>query len=380
MLKKIMLVVFAILVAAFAYLNYGNLPEQFAAQTESAKRLLSGNFETSYFDVNLEDRSRGSQAHGDFSGSDSRLLKTRIWYPKHISSPRPLVIYSHGFMSARTGGSYLAEHLASHGYIVAAMNYPMTTMRAVGGPYINDVVNQPDDVGFLIDQFLSWSEDQAHQFYHAVDAQRVAAVGLSLGGMTTSLLAYHRQKADPRIAAAVSIAGPTFPFGSEFYSGRRLPFMMIASPIDALIDYAANAEFIPERVPGSILLTISNASHTGFAMPGRLMRWMNNPDSLGCRAVTRGLKNAREESWLELFGGVENGIVDAEQPELCTTSPLPKSMNPIRQHWLTSLAVTAFLDAHFSPSLSKRDSADNYLRHVMAAEIPELSVEAAKDY
>ncbi|MGJ8687677.1 MAG: alpha/beta hydrolase family protein, partial [Spongiibacteraceae bacterium] len=333
----------------------------------------------SYFDVTLEDSSRGSQAHGDFAGSDSRVLKTRIWYPKHISSPRPLVIYSHGFMSTRTGGSYLAEHLASHGYIVAAMNYPLTTMRAAGGPYVNDVVNQPEDVGFLIDQFLSWSEEQGHQFYRAVDAERIAAVGLSLGGMTTSLLGFHRQKADPRIAAAVSIAGPTFPFGPDFYSWRQLPFMMIASPIDPMIDYATNAKFIPERVPGSILLTISNASHTGFAGPGRFMRWLNNPDSLGCAAVTKGLKNSDEDSWLQLFGGVENGIVDVQQPALCTAKPLPKAMNPIRQHWLTSLAIKAFLDTHFSPSLTKRDSANHYLRHIMAAEILEVSIAVAED-
>ena len=116
------------------------------------------------------------------------------------------------------------------------MDYPLTNMNAPGGPLVKDVVNQADDISFLIDQFVSWDTDASNQFYERVDEQRIGVMGLSLGGMTSTLAAFHPRSADLRISAAVSIAGPVFVFGPAFYESRDIPFMMIASPIDAMID------------------------------------------------------------------------------------------------------------------------------------------------
>ena len=122
MIKKILLLIVVLIVAVMLYLQFGNLPEPLPADSQSSKWLEKGIYDVDYFDVELVDTTRPSQANGDFAGSDERLLKTRIWYPEGIAAPAPLLIYSHGFMSTRTGGSYLAEHFASHGYIVAAMD------------------------------------------------------------------------------------------------------------------------------------------------------------------------------------------------------------------------------------------------------------------
>ena len=50
-----------------------------------------------------------------------------------------------------SGGAYLAEQLASLGYVVVAVDYPLTNGLAPGGPDVKDVVNQLADVSFLID-------------------------------------------------------------------------------------------------------------------------------------------------------------------------------------------------------------------------------------
>jgi predicted dienelactone hydrolase len=102
-----------------------------------------------------------------------------------------LVTYSHGFMSFRSNGAYLAKHLASHGYLVAAANFPLTHFGTAGGPQFRDVLNQPGDVSFLIDTLLAWSDDPDSRFAGQIDRQRIGAVRLSLGGMTTMLLAFH---------------------------------------------------------------------------------------------------------------------------------------------------------------------------------------------
>ena len=47
-------------------------------------------------------------------------LEADIYLPQNLKQPAPLVILSHGFISARSNFNYLAKHLASHGYIVIA--------------------------------------------------------------------------------------------------------------------------------------------------------------------------------------------------------------------------------------------------------------------
>ena len=45
-------------------------------------------------------------------------------------------------------------------------------------------------------------------------------MGLSLGGLTSTLLGFHPKWRDNRIGAVVSIAGPTAMLGEDFFSGK----------------------------------------------------------------------------------------------------------------------------------------------------------------
>lgn len=373
MLKKILILLVVLTAGLAAVFRWVGLPEPLPAASESAEWLAPGSYEVSYFDVTLRDTTRPTQAHGDYAGSEERQLKTRIWHPQPLHGLHPVMIYSHGFMSRRTGGSYLAEHLASHGYIVAAMDYPLSRMGAPGGALIKDVVNQPGDISFLLDQLLSWHQQQGHQFYGAIDSGRIAAVGLSLGGLTSTLVAFHPQMGDPRIDAAISLAGPTFNLAPRFFRYRPLPFMMVASPIDPMVAYSTNAADIPERIPGSVLVTMAGGSHTGFVDVARYFRFMSNPDWLGCQQVLRGLETNREENWSEEMGREEDGVLRAEPPRLCA-EPLPPAMNPVRQQQLTTIAVHSFLESLFSPNEIKRRTAAAFLDQRFAAEVTAVSV------
>ncbi|MGY8774478.1 hypothetical protein [Spongiibacter tropicus] len=374
MLKKILIALVILIVAAAIVLRYTERPEPLPAESVTAQWLMPGSYDVSYFDVTLTDDTRATQANGDFAGSDQRLLKTRIWHPNPIHSRAPLIIYSHGFMSTRTGGSYLAEQLASHGYIVAAMDYPLTNFNAPGGPLVKDVVNQPGDIRFLLDQFLSWDQEKGHDFYEAIDSKRIAVMGLSLGGMTSTMAAFHPRMRDPRIAAAISIAGPSNVFAPDFYRQRSLPYMMIASPIDALVNYEDNAQHLPEQVPGATLVSIDKASHTGFADMAKWLRWLDNPDSIGCHQVKQGLEKSEGEDWSAEIGSVEEGILYNRQPRLCELDPLPSAMNPIRQHWLTRAAVFAFLEEQFALGEQRRLDASQFLRQQFPSEQADVHV------
>ena len=80
----------------------------------------------------------------------------------------------------------MAEAMASHGYIVAAADYPLTSGSTPGGANGDDVVNQPADVSFLIDSVLNLSADEK-PFAGEVDGSRIGLSGYSLGGLTTYL-------------------------------------------------------------------------------------------------------------------------------------------------------------------------------------------------
>ena len=121
----------------------------------SAARLADGPYAVGRVEMDWVDTSRPTPANGDYAGSDARALPTLIWYPEGYDGSSPLVVYSHGFRSNREGGAYLAEHLASYGYVVASANFPLSNGMAPGGSTIEDTPNQPGDVSFIIDQVLA---------------------------------------------------------------------------------------------------------------------------------------------------------------------------------------------------------------------------------
>ncbi|MFW6200081.1 MAG: hypothetical protein ACOC8K_05870, partial [Gemmatimonadota bacterium] len=189
-----------------------------------------------------------------------------------------------------------------------------------------------------------------------------------------TLATFHPRLGDPRIDAAASIAGSTFMLSPDFFEHRSRPFLMIGGDVDAIVGYEANAAPVLEKVPGALLATIEDASHVGFADMARSLRFVDNPDGLGCTAITANIEE--ENPWWRDLGSPEEGVMvqPAESPR-CEIEPLPASMNPIRQQWLTLLAVAAFFESHFSESAAARERFHTYLIETLPAEAPEVSVE-----
>ena len=223
-------------------------------------------------------------------------------------------------------------------------------------------LGQEDDLeSFLIDTLIARSAAAGDVIEGMVDASRIGVTGISLGGMTTTLAAFHPEMHDPRIGAALSIAGPTSPFTAKFFSFVDVPFLMLAGDIDALVPYPSNAEPVPETVPGGELVTLAGGSHTGFADPAGSRRWMSNPDAIGCYMVKDNVDEDMEEPWYDLIGSVEQGVNHNAINELCLMDPLPEAMNVLRQHMLTTVVVSSFFQAHFASDPAERAAAQQYL-------------------
>lgn len=372
-MKKALLSMLVLAVVAMV-LVYGKQPQPFAPQSESASRLRPGPAIVNQYDETFIDTSRPTQANGDYPGDTQRRMEGTLWHPTSASNgPYPLIVYSHGFSSSKEGGGYLAEHLASLGYVVISVNYPLTNYNAPGGPNVKDVMNQPADVSFLIDTLLAQSNTPGHKLAGMVDGSRIGVTGISLGGLTTELVTYHPTLRDPRIGAALSIAGPTAIFTPVFFEQVKVPFMMLSGDIDAMVPHTSNAAPVLEKIPGSELITLANASHTAFAGTASPLRWLKNPDALGCWLVKRNISNAGSEPWYKLIGSKEQGVDHSAVNELCLTDPLPKAMNALRQQMISLVVVSSFFQSHFSTSARERDASRLFLSRILEKELSEVS-------
>lgn len=326
------------------------------------------------------DASRSTAANHDFKGADHRVLEGKIWFPADKSAaPYPLIVYSHGFMSRHAEAEYLAEFLVSHGYVIVAVDYPLTHFFAPGGPNVRDVINQPADISFIIDRILARNADKDDELFGMIDSERIAVAGLSLGGLTTTLVAYHEHLRDKRLKAAVSIAGPSALFGRKFFATSDIPFMMVAADADAMVPYATNAAPILEKVPGSILATIKNGSHTGFAGGmASIFRWTDNPDEIGCIALMHNLSDdtVRRDGLLSADETI--GILADAGSLPCQVDEFSRSMRPADQLMLTRLIVYSFLESVFATDAIQREEMREFLVSGIAHENSDVTVQTTE--
>lgn len=195
----------------------------------------------------------------------------------------PLVVFSHGFGGHRRQSTFLCTHLASHGYVVAAMDHTgntvmdmaMLTMQVMTGGEMPDVgamvgdliVARPADVRFVLDRVLA---GEAGIDAGSVDAERVGMSGHSFGGWTTLKVT----GLDRRIRAALPLApgGGSSPLPAEmlrdsldFAWGREVPTLYLAADKDTLLPLAGMHELLG-RTPSvsKRLVILGNSDHMHF--------------------------------------------------------------------------------------------------------------------
>ncbi len=304
---------------------------------------------------NFVDSSRPTMANGTFAGAPDRALTTEVWYPAISAgrdtaidgsgAPYPLIVHSHGFLDNRLGESYVTGHLASHGYVVAAVNFPLSTTFAPGGATIAGIHNQPGDLSFVIDRILT-------ELGGSVDAATIGAEGLSLGGLTTWLVTYHPVLRDPRIGAALAMAAPACLFRPQFFRNADVPRLVLHGDSDVIVSYADNGRRA-FRGGGAArhLVQLFNGSHTGFSIFATLFNPAVHYDTVGCQALSGGLGDIEEgENPFGFLGGPAFGLRgdSAGACELPCADGVPTgaSLEATLHHEATRITAIAFFEAH----------------------------------
>ena len=193
----------------------------------------------------------------------------------------PLVAFSHGYGGHRRQSTFLCTHLASHGYVVAAVEHTgntiLDTLRAVlaaqaGGvdrdprPVIDEfIVARPADVSFTIDRVTAGAGGLADR----VDQERIGAAGHSFGGWTTLAVT----ASDRRVRAALPLApaggGSVLPVqrmreALDFRWGRDVPTLFVVADRDTLLPLAGMHELFAVTPSSKRMVVLRNADHMHF--------------------------------------------------------------------------------------------------------------------
>jgi dienelactone hydrolase len=174
----------------------------------------------------------------------------------------PLLLFSPAWGGRRTQNTYLAEDLASHGFVVAAIDHPGNS-----GPtfYEDGHIDQPatgdamdfatlsldeinahgaselerqtaDEIGVL-DALARENQDPESPLHRRLDLSRVGALGHSFGGAVAADAAIQ----DQRIKAALDLDGSFF--GRMQTEGLPKPFMFIEQDLPVYADPSKRSKF-----------------------------------------------------------------------------------------------------------------------------------------
>jgi len=193
----------------------------------------------------------------------------------------PLVVFSHGFGAHRRQSTFLCTHLASHGYVVAAMDHTGNTVfetiqsmmaAQMGepppdpGPLLAELMPaRPADVSFVIDRLLAGAADGVG----GIEADRIGMSGHSFGGWTTLMVA----RSDRRVRAALPLAPaggwsplPGVPLGEalDFAWGRDVPTLYLVADSDTLLPLRGMRELYDRTTASKKMVVLENADHMHF--------------------------------------------------------------------------------------------------------------------
>lgn len=163
-------------------------PSGTVAPADQATLTAPGRYQVATREFTFVDSSRATPANGTYAGAPDRTLVTKVWFPSSDGTQAatgsfPVIAYAHGFLSGRDEAVDLKNHLASHGYVIVAPDFPLSNGGAPGGPTIADLAHQPGDLAFVVEQVGGLSGNDA-DLATAVDTSKQGVAGLSLGGAT----------------------------------------------------------------------------------------------------------------------------------------------------------------------------------------------------
>lgn len=191
-----------------------------------------------------------------------RNVNVEFWYPENADGVFPLVIFSHGALGIRSSNLSLYRELASHGYVVGAVDHPYQAfwtrdverkLTLINLGYLSDLQREDaktdkaqsfayyqdwmstrmDDINLVLDTVLENAKNGKSGVYSLVDTDHIGMMGHSLGG--SAALGIGRQRDD--INAVIALESP-FLFDIVGVEENAFVFISDAYPTPVLNIYS----------------------------------------------------------------------------------------------------------------------------------------------
>lgn len=186
----------------------------------------------------------------------------------------PLIVFSHASGAGRRSATFLCTHLASHGYVVAALDHSEVVVPELGRkeaePYEERtarwekvIASRVPDMCFLLDHVLkNWNPEAQ------LDPDQIGIVGHSFGGWT----ALATPDVEPRIGAAVALApggasNPKpgiLPVTLAFNWRRDLPTLYLVADNDTSLPLTGMYELFQRTPEPKQMIILRRADHLHF--------------------------------------------------------------------------------------------------------------------
>jgi hypothetical protein len=264
------------------------------------------------------------KAHYTFTrhsrGAGTRILQVTVRFPRTpggnagAGGGYPLIAFAPGFDQCAASYSDLLQQWASAGYVVAAVNFPLTNC-SVAAPNESDLSNQPADMAFVIRRLSALSARAGDRLTGLIAVGRVAVAGHSDGGDTVAAMAAMSCCRDPGLKAVIVLAGAEWPaLQGKWFSAPTPPMLYVQGSADTCNPPRASVTLYEADTRGKrYYLDLFGANHLvpyeGNSEPEPVVaqvtidfldRYLASPPSAQGAAMRR---DARKPGVSELFSG-----------------------------------------------------------------------------
>lgn len=253
-----------------------------------------------------------------------REIPVDVYWSTDASPDRPIIVFSHGLGSVRTDLRYLAEHLASHGYVVAALEHPgsnethVKQVLQLKAPLLEaqEFLNRPKDISFVLDELQRLNQTSG-PLQGKLAADKAMVVGYSLGGATAlslggaelqltelkqrcpgNVVAFSLgenaqcfakdlpeesyQLRDPRVKGAIALSPTTsLLFGETGLTTVAIPTLITAGSADKTTPVLTEQVIAFDKLPSpKWLVGFVGGTHLSVKDPSTTMDQAGQPDTL----------------------------------------------------------------------------------------------------
>ena len=220
-----------------------------------------GSYRTAERQVTVTEPAHAGPADQDLG---QRTLVTQIWYPRArgAAGPFPLLLFAPGFLQCPGAYSDLLQAWASAGYVVAAVNFPRTNCHLGTEAYEADLVNQPQDMSYVLTRLLALSARPGDSFSGLLDPHEIGAAGQSDGGDTVAALAANACCTDRQLKAVAVLSGAEWaPMPGRYFPGGAPPMLFTQGSADTINPPWASLQLYRADSGARYYLDLFGASH-----------------------------------------------------------------------------------------------------------------------